>query len=95
MQLTKQNILKIASLARIHIEDAEIPAITQRLEKILGWVEQLEEVNTDNIQPMFAVNLQQMPRRADVVNDGGLQSAVLQNAPEKEFDMFSVPKVVE
>ena len=95
MQLTKENINKIARLARLRIEDTEVPAITERLGKILGWVEQLEEINTDNIEPMVAVNLLQMPRRDDVVDDGNLQSAILQNAPEKEFVMFAVPKVVE
>ena len=95
MQLTEENINKIAKLARIKVSKQEISSVQQRLGKILGWIEQLEEINTDNIEPMFSVNIEQMPRREDVINDGNLLQEVLLNAPEKEFDMFSVPKVVE
>ena len=95
MQLSEENIHKIAKLARIRIKESDIPATQQRLSKIIGWIDQLEEVDTNGVEPMFAVNLTQMPRREDVINDGNHQTEVLLNAPEKAYEMFSVPKVVE
>ena len=95
MHIDEKTVRKIAKLSRIQISDAEIPAQQEGLSKILTWVEQLGEVNTDNVEPLTSVHLTEMPIREDVVNDGNKVRCVLANAPEKELNMFTVPKVVE
>ena len=95
MNLDRANLEKIAKLARIKLQDQEYSALAESLTEILNWVEQLNSVDTENIEPMFAVHLESMPLREDQITDGNRSSAILENAPEKEFDMFAVPKVIE
>ncbi len=95
MHIDEKTVRKIAKLSRIQISDAEIPAQQEGLSKILTWVEQLGDVNTDNIAPLTSVHLTEMPIREDVVTDGDKARCILSNAPEKELNMFAVPKVVE
>jgi aspartyl-tRNA(Asn)/glutamyl-tRNA(Gln) amidotransferase subunit C len=95
MSLDKATVRKIATLARIEVADADLEATAARLSSILSWIEQLNEVNTDNIAPMSGGTDLTLPWRADVVNDGGNADKVLANAPDASNGFFGVPKVVE
>ena len=77
------------------MSDAEIEALVPELNNILGWVEQLGEVDTDGVEPLTAVIDQKLRLRDDVVNDGNIRDAVLANAPEAQHGFFAVPKVIE
>ena len=88
-------VRKIASLARIAVSDAEVAAMAGELNNILGWVEQLREVDTDGIEPLAAVIPNTLRLRDDIVTDGGIREAVLANAPQAEHGFFAVPKVIE
>jgi len=95
MSVNTEQVRHIAKLARIQMSDAEIDALVPELNNILGWVEQLGEVDTDGIEPLTAVIDQKLRLRDDVVNDGDRRDAVLANAPEAEHGFFAVPKVIE
>lgn len=95
MALDKAGVRKIARLARIALEDAELEPLARELSGILDWVEQLEKVDTRSVEPMTSVVAMTLPRRADEVTDGGHPEEVLSNAPERSGGYFVVPKVVE
>ncbi|NQV99288.1 MAG: Asp-tRNA(Asn)/Glu-tRNA(Gln) amidotransferase subunit GatC [Rhodospirillales bacterium] len=95
MSLDTTTVRKIAVLARIRIEDEKLPALADDLNNIIGWVEQLSEVDTDGIAPMTSVAEMTMPFREDRVTDGDDAERVLANAPDKSPPYFTVPKVVE
>ncbi|OJX11393.1 MAG: asparaginyl/glutamyl-tRNA amidotransferase subunit C [Caedibacter sp. 37-49] len=95
MTIDIKTVHKISRLARIKIEEESLESLKTDLNHILGWVEQLSEVNTSNIQPLYSMALDNMPRREDQITDGNYPEAILANAPEAEFGMFVVPKVVE
>ena len=95
MSLDSATIRRIATLARIHIDDAEIPMLQAELNGILGWIEQLNEVNVDGIEPLTGAQQMALKMREDVVTDGGYPERVLANAPERSGDFYVVPKVVE
>ena len=95
MSVSSQQVRHIAKLARIGMSDAEIEALVPELNNILGWVEQLGEVNTDGVEPLTAVIDQKLRHRDDVVNDGNIRDDVLANAPEAQHGFFAVPKVIE
>jgi len=95
MSLEPATIRRIASLARIHVEDAELLALAGELNGILGWIEQLNEVNVDGIEPLTGAQQMALKMREDLVTDGGYPDKVLANAPERSGDFFVVPKVVE
>ena len=95
MSVSSDQVRHIAKLARIGMSDAEIEALVPELNNILGWVEQLGEVNTDGIEPLTAVIDQKLRLRDDVVNDGGIRDEILANAPEAQHGFFAVPKVIE
>lgn len=86
---------KIAALARIGMSDEEIAALVPELNNILGWIEQLGEVDVSEVEPMTAVIANTLRLRQDVVTDGGIRDAVLANAPAAEHSFFGVPKVIE
>jgi aspartyl-tRNA(Asn)/glutamyl-tRNA(Gln) amidotransferase subunit C len=95
MSVDTATVRHIARLARIAMSDAEVEALVPELNNILGWVEQLDEVNTDGVEPLTAV-IDNRPRlREDVVSDGGYRDDVLANAPAAEHGFFAVPKVIE
>ena len=85
----------IAKLARIAVSDAEVEALVPELNNILGWVEQLQEVDVSGVEPMTAVIPNKLRLRDDVVTDGRIRDAVLANAPVAEHGFFAVPKVIE
>ncbi|MGH1455256.1 MAG: Asp-tRNA(Asn)/Glu-tRNA(Gln) amidotransferase subunit GatC [Alphaproteobacteria bacterium] len=96
MSLDAQTVKKVARLARIRMDDeTEITARAQQLSKIIGFIEQLSEVNTDNVEPLANVGDITLHLRDDVVNDGDCVEKVLKNAPEETQGYFVVPKVVE
>ena len=95
MSVNSEQVRHIAKLARIGMSDAEIEALVPELNNILGWVEQLGEVNTDGVEPQTAVVEQKLRLRDDVVNDGDMRDAVLANAPQAQHGFFAVPKVIE
>jgi len=95
MSVDTATVKKVASLARIAISDAEVERLAPELSNILGWIEQLSEVDTSSVQPMTAVIPNHLRLRDDVVTDGGIRDAVLANAPQAEHGFFTVPKVIE
>lgn len=95
MAIEPATIKKIGHLARLRIQEDEISKWQQDLNSILSWIEQLEEVDTNNTEPLLSVHETPLPRRKDVVTDGDCPHAILANAPQTAFDMFVVPKVVE
>lgn len=99
MSLDHATVRRIASLARIRVEDHEVEPLCQELNGILGWIEQLNEVDVADVAPLTGATggagHNAMPMRADVVTDGGYPDKVLSNAPERIGDFYVVPKVVE
>lgn len=95
MPLNREDVRKIAFLARIKIEDAELEPLSDELNGIIGWVEQLSEVNTDGVRPMTSVTGMPGLQRPDQVTDGNVTEKVLANAPDRVKDFYAVPKVVE
>ena len=86
---------RIATLARIGVTDDEVPGLAKELSAILGFVEQLSEVETDGVKPLTSAVDATMRWREDAVSDGGYQQDVLANAPDSDDEYFAVPKVVE
>ena len=95
MSVGHATVRKIASLARIAVTDDQVEAMVPELNNILGWIEQLGEVDTSAVQPMTAVIPNVLRLREDVVTDGDVRDAVLKNAPQAEQGFFTVPKVIE
>lgn len=93
--IDQATVAKIARLARIKIEDDKLEPLAGELNNIIGWVEQLAEVNTDNIEPMASVVSAKLRWRDDKVTDGAKAESVLKNAPNAEYGFFTVPKVIE
>ena len=86
---------KIARLSRLNIPDASKQNLTNDLNNILGFVAQLDEVNTSDVKPLASVTGHKLPLRSDKVTDGNIQDLVLKNAPESSSGFFVVPKVIE
>ncbi len=95
MSIDKNTVVKIAHLARLKIPDEEQQQVTSELSKILNWVEQLNEVNIDGIEPLTNVNDMCLRWRDDAVTDGNKAADILANAPSQTAGFFVVPKVVE
>jgi aspartyl-tRNA(Asn)/glutamyl-tRNA(Gln) amidotransferase subunit C len=95
MPVSNDQVRHIAKLARIAMSDEEIERLAPELNNILGWVEQLGEVNTDGVEPLTAVINQKLRLRDDVVTDGNIRDEILANAPEAQHGFFAVPKVIE
>ncbi len=95
MSVDHITVRKIASLARIAMTDAEVEAMAPELNNILGWIEQLGEVDTAAVEPMTPVIPNRLRLREDAVTDGNVRDAVLKNAPQAEHGFFAVPKVIE
>lgn len=95
MSVDATTVKRIGRLARIRIEDSEVASYQEELNAILGFVEQLAEVNVDGIEPMTSVTPMTLRRRDDVITDGGYADKIVSNAPLSEDNFFMVPKVVE
>ena len=95
MKINKSTTLKIAKLTRLKIKDSEIDEFSSQLSSILEWVEQLNEVNTENIEPLSNVSISKLPLREDKESKEDKSHDILSNAPEKLENYFVVPKVVD
>jgi len=95
MSVDADTVKRIGRLARIRIEDADVEAYAGELNAILGFVEQLDEVDVSGVEPMTSVTPMQLRLREDAVTDGGYPDRIVANAPLSEDDFFMVPKVVE
>ena len=95
MSVSPEQVRHIAKLARIAMSDDELDRLLPELNNILGWVEQLGEVDTDGVEPLATVIDQKLRLRDDVVTEGNIRDEVLANAPEAQHGFFAVPKVIE
>ena len=95
MSVNKEQVRHIAKLARIAMSDDELERLVPELNNILGWVEQLGEVDTDGVEPLTAVIDLKLRLREDAVTDGNCRDEVLANAPDAQHGFFAVPKVIE
>jgi len=95
MSVDQATVKRVAKLARIAITDDRAEELRDELNTILGFVEQLNEVDVEGVEPMTSVVDVEMKKRADVVNDGEIAEAVTANAPANDDHFFMVPKVVE
>lgn len=95
MSIDKETARRVAKLARIKVEEDALPALANEFNAILGFVEQLTEVDVDGVEPMVSVTPMRLKRREDVVTDGNQAKKVLSNAPDAREGFFAVPKVVE
>ncbi|MGC6517170.1 MAG: Asp-tRNA(Asn)/Glu-tRNA(Gln) amidotransferase subunit GatC [Candidatus Puniceispirillaceae bacterium] len=86
---------KIARLARIRLAEERKEPIAQDLNRILSWIEELNEVDTDGVEPLASVTGHSLPLRQDEITDGDIQDKIVSNAPEEASGFFVVPKVVE
>ena len=95
MTIDKATVTKIARLARLRIEEADQDRYAQKLNGTMQWIEQLQAVNTDGVEPLASVTDITLPLREDKVTDGNIQNQILANAPEATSGFFAVPKIVE
>jgi aspartyl-tRNA(Asn)/glutamyl-tRNA(Gln) amidotransferase subunit C len=95
MSIDEETARRVAHLARIEVAEADLAPLAAQLSGILGFMEQLREVDVDGVEPMTSVTPMAAPMRADVVTDGGVRDAILANAPDARQGFFAVPKVVE
>ena len=95
MSIDAATVRRVAHLARIKEPEERLEPLARELSAILGWIEQLNEVDTDGVEPMTSVVAAKLPMREDVVTDGGDPGVVLSIAPSEADGFFVVPKVVE
>ena len=95
MSVDEKAVRRAARLARLAIPEERLAPMVSELNGILAWVEQLNELDTANVEPMTSVRPMPLPRRADVVTDGDKAADIVANAPRSEDNYFLVPKVVE
>lgn len=95
MALTIDEVRKITFLSRIKVDESDLEGLSGELSGILDWIEQLQQVDVDNVEPLASVVELTQPMRQDIITDGGKQSKILANAPEAVDGYFTVPKVVE
>ncbi len=95
MSIDKETARRVAHLARIRVEEERLDALAGEFNAILEFVEQLNEVDVEGVEPMTAVHPMRLKRREDVVTDGGYPEKILANAPDAREGFFAVPKVVE
>ena len=95
MSVDRATVRRVAKLARLKVTEDQLPKLEAELNGILGWIEQLNEVNVEGVAPLTSVVSVKMKKRADKVSDGHIPKQVLANAPATEDDYFLVPKVIE
>ncbi|MEM1146387.1 MAG: Asp-tRNA(Asn)/Glu-tRNA(Gln) amidotransferase subunit GatC [Pseudomonadota bacterium] len=95
MSVTKDDVRKVARLSRIAVPEDKLEPLADELNGILDWIEQLNEVDIDGVEPMTSVVEATLPMREDVVTDGNIQDQILANAPKSDEGFFVVPKAVE
>jgi aspartyl-tRNA(Asn)/glutamyl-tRNA(Gln) amidotransferase subunit C len=95
MSVDQATVKRVAKLARIKVQDAELPRLAGELNSILGWIEQLNEVDVSGVEPLTSIVSMSMKMRSDDVTDGHYPQKIVANAPAQEDNFFMVPKVVE
>jgi aspartyl-tRNA(Asn)/glutamyl-tRNA(Gln) amidotransferase subunit C len=95
MSVDAKTVKRVAHLARIALAEEDVAKMQGELNAILGFVEQLDEVDVAGVEPMTSVTPMVMKKRADVITEGGIAADIVRNAPAAEDDYFMVPKVVE
>ncbi|MBQ8671597.1 MAG: Asp-tRNA(Asn)/Glu-tRNA(Gln) amidotransferase subunit GatC [Alphaproteobacteria bacterium] len=95
MAVDNETVKRVAFLSRLKVEDNKTEAVKEEFNKILAWIEELNEINTENIEPLISVNDIDLRLREDNVTAGNCKDDILKNAPSAEYDYFAVPKVVE
>ena len=95
MSIDKATAARVAKLARIKVDELSLPALSEEFNMILGFIEQLNEVDVEGVEPMTSVTPQRLKRRKDDVTDGYQQDRVLSNAPDAREGFYAVPKVLE
>ena len=95
MSVDQATVKRVAKLARIKVKDEDLPRLAGELNSILRWIEQLNEVDVSQVEPLTSVVTMKMKMRKDVVTDGHCAAKVVANAPAQEDAFFMVPKVVE
>ena len=95
MSVDAKTVSRVAHLARIALPEGEVARMQGEINAMIGFVEQLNEVDVEGVEPMTSVMPMVMKKRADLVTDGGIAAQIVQNAPQSEDDYFMVPKVVE
>lgn len=95
MSVTKEDVRKVARLSRIAVPEDRLEPLAAELTGIMGWIEQLNEVDIENVEPMTSVVAMALPMREDQITDGGKQDDVLANAPKADEGFFVVPRSVE
>lgn len=93
--VSAKDVKKIARLSRLHVGEDRLQPLADELNGILGWIEQLQEVDVEGVAPMTSAVAMPAPMRADAVTDGGKRDDVLKNAPKSEDGFFVVPRSVE
>ncbi|MBR2137026.1 MAG: Asp-tRNA(Asn)/Glu-tRNA(Gln) amidotransferase subunit GatC [Alphaproteobacteria bacterium] len=95
MSIDQETVKRIAFLSRLSVDEDKIEATQDEFNKIMSWIENLNEIDTDHVEPLISVNDIQIKLRKDNVTDGNYREKILQNAPAAEYDYFAVPKVME
>lgn len=95
MSIDTETAARVAKLARIAVDDAHLPGLATEFSAVLDFVEQLNEVDVEGVEPMVSVTPQRLKRRSDVVTEGDMPERILKNAPDAREGFFAVPKVVE
>ena len=95
MSIDTETARKVAHLARIKVEEDDLPALASEFNAMLGFIDELNEVDVEGVEPMVSVTPMRLRRRADIVTEGDQAEAILKNAPDSREGFFAVPKVVE
>tara|TARA_Y100001970_G_C14254625_1_gene874327 strand:- start:5941 stop:6228 length:288 start_codon:yes stop_codon:yes gene_type:complete len=95
MSIDKNKVKKVAKLSRISLDDEKLGSLSKDLTSIINFVEQLNKIDTNKIEPLSSVVNKTLEPRSDQINDGKIKDDILKNSPEKNEDFFIVPKVVE
>ena len=95
MSIDKDKIKHVSTLARISIDDKKIDGLTKDLSSIFNFIEQLNELNTDTVDPLSSILNEPLRSRIDEINDGKIREKILENSPQKHEEFFVVPKVIE
>jgi aspartyl-tRNA(Asn)/glutamyl-tRNA(Gln) amidotransferase subunit C len=95
MSVDAETVVRVAKLARLKVQPADVPLLQDEINGILGWIEQLQQVDVEGVTPMTSVASMKLRWRDDVVDDGGKPEDVLKNAPEANMGFYAVPKVID
>ena len=95
MSIDKDKIKHISKLARISVDEKKIDDLTKDLSSIFNFIEKLNELNTDQIEPLSSILNEPLRSRKDEINDGKIREKILKNSPQKNEEFFVVPKVIE